>query len=120
NDAGGGEGLVRMRSCGIPTKGSIDALQRIGFALFDRDIGAAATLVLEQFARQAVLPDLRVRVRRLGARQAGIGQAVLGPPQPGVGSLLAGFARPRALEHLPRLLIGALLLRPRGAGLRRA
>src|SRR6201993_708737 len=100
---------------------SIDSLQRRGLAFLDRRrLGFSGRLVVQKLARQALLPDHRVRVRRLTAAGADVGEPVLGTAQAEIGRLLAWFARSRLFDDLAGLLIGSFLLRPEGAGLRRA
>src|ERR1700730_12895393 len=100
---------------------SIPPLQRVGFAFLDRrGLGSIARLVVQELARQALLPDDRVRVRRLTAAGTDVGEPVLGAAQAEIGRLFAGLAGPRLFDGLAGLLVGTLLLRPGGAGLRRA
>src|SRR5947208_14534572 len=67
---------------------SISPLQRGGFAFLDRrGLGSIARLVAQELARQALLADHRVRVRRLTAAGADVGKPVLGPPQAEIGRL---------------------------------
>src|SRR5580693_9586387 len=97
---------------------SIHPLQRVGLAFLDRrGLGSIARLVVQELARQALLPDDCVRVRCLTAAGADVGKPVLGAAQAEIGRLLAGLAGPRLLDGLSGLLVGTLLLRPSGTGL---
>src|SRR5260370_2391084 len=100
---------------------SITPLQRGGFAFLDRRglLGSGVRLVVQKLARQALLPDHRVRVRRLTAAGADIGEPVLGTAQAEIGRLLARLAGPRLFDGLAGLLVLTLLLQPGGAALPR-
>src|SRR5260370_19184578 len=70
---------------------SINPLQRGGFAFLDRRglLGSGVRLVVQKLARQALLPDHRVPVRRLTAAGTHTLDPVLGTAQAGTGRLLA-------------------------------
>src|SRR5580704_5343914 len=78
---------------------SINPLQRGGLAFLDRrGLGSSVWLVVQKLARQALLADHRVRVRRLTAAGDDVGEPVLGTAQAEIGRLLAWFARSRLFD----------------------
>src|SRR5437588_3101997 len=80
---------------------SINPLQRGGFAFLDRrGLGSSAWLVVQKLARQALLPDHRVRVRCLTAAGADVGKPVLGAAQTEIGRLFARLAGSRLFDGL--------------------
>src|SRR5262245_31909985 len=99
---------------------SIYALQRGGLPFLNGRRRARRFLLAEQLARQALLADDGVRIRRLTAASADVGKPVFGPPQAKVRSLLTGLARPGLIDDLTGLLVRTLLLWPGRPRLRRA
>src|SRR5689334_20652287 len=104
-------------------------LENMGNAGFAKRIIGASDLVPAylQDRRDAMVRDdrhldsvgARTGLGRLCAPGADIGQPVLGAAQAEIGSLLARLAGSGALDDLSRLLIRALFLWTRSAGLRR-
>src|SRR5271166_3060147 len=95
----------------------IHPLQRGRFALFDLAAGAARAVVPEKLARQALIGDGGVRVGCLPTARTNVGKPVFGAAQAEIGRLLSRLAGPGLLDQLLSLLVGALLLRPRGSRL---
>src|SRR5207248_3251894 len=76
------EDAYRENACRENACPSIDPLQRGGLAFLDRrGLGSGARLVIQKLARQALLADNRIRVRRLTAARADVGKPVLGAAQ---------------------------------------
>ena len=95
---------------------SIHPLQQGRFAFLDRrGLGSIARLVVQELARQALLPDHRVRFPRLTVRAP-----ISGSPSSARRRRKSGaccrLARPRLFDGLAGLLVGTLLLRPAAPG----